>query len=827
MFRPNISAQITQKPDGLPPVYIVNHDHLGVILWGENSITWALDMEYNRLKKYKNFTTGWDNEAYSYDYLSVNSPQVLKKMQDGFNQYRHRISMGTSTYGQPLTRFINEESNIRQLTIGAETIEKHFNYTPKVYCMGEHAFHAQTPQILRGAGFESAIMRSHFMMFGYNPTISAPVVLWRGMDGTTIPTVPTYKGQEHFAVASSPAPFGSVTLDGVILTDFVRRKGATLHAFREEFGKTIRPLVASRADDPRQPDEIIEAHEDDPYYKWTVNDSLFKFLPYPNTLFSPKPKDFGERMPWGYCGNWMWNRSRKAEVSVLNAERLAAISHNLGGFSREEELKKAWKNLLVAQHHDIQIVGIEKAGEVFLNATLSQSQAIADEAFTNIAKKIGTSAQERYVVFNPLNWQRRDIPQNTEGGILSDVKPLGFKSESVNPIRFDTTFFIWISNEKRLNTPFYKIQFDATGGIIELKDAKTGRILNARNRKNGILAATINGKSEFSETTAFNTEGGTFSYKIIEKGMIGTIPFEAVWIFYSFSPRVDYHLDINVKDEKIGHLTTFKRPDPYSAFENDEKLRFKFYPDLGDKTIGVEDQPFIITETNERNLQGNYWIALSDGTNGLAYFNKGTMCSFRENDGSLSVPLAFSTTFIWNTVPMKGKYSYDLSIYPFSGNWRDADLHRKALEYNFPLIAFRIKDLDKNPLGNEWSPYREAKDEGAILSALYTEGGKTFARFYEYQGKNASVSFKWLNQNSNFEETDMRNRPLAQVGNTCILTPHKITTLKILNPTPERDYAKMLIPTKLNFKYENDWTQSKWLKKDGVTMEELLKCVIK
>ena len=45
------------------------------------------------------------------------------------------------------------------------------------------------------------------------------------------------------------------------------------------------------------------------------------------------PNDFTVRMPWGYCGNKIWNDSRKAEISVLFAERLAAVEFLNGGKS--------------------------------------------------------------------------------------------------------------------------------------------------------------------------------------------------------------------------------------------------------------------------------------------------------------------------------------------------------------------------------------------------------------------------------------------------------------------------------------------------------------
>ena len=315
------------------------------------------------------------DSGYTYDYVAKHCPELLDKMRQWLDRFGGRLGVGSCTYGQPLSQFINEESNVRQLTVALDTVEKQLGCSPCVHIMSEHAMHSQLPQLLVASGFKGAILRTHFMMFGYNPTIEAPVVWWVGLDGSHIPAVPTYPGQEEVAVAGRPHPFGAVTLDGKILTDYPRYQ-RTLEPFRQRFGEMIRPLVASRPDDPRQREAIIAAQQRDPNYTWVLVDEVFSRLPQPRIDLRTRPGDFAARMPWGYCGNWIWNKSRQAEVGLLTAERLAAIEHALDGPDREADLEKAWKALLVAQHHDIQIVGLEEEARTYLGASLEQSSRI-------------------------------------------------------------------------------------------------------------------------------------------------------------------------------------------------------------------------------------------------------------------------------------------------------------------------------------------------------------------------------------------------------------------------------------------------------------------
>src|SRR4030042_2971443 len=61
------------------------------------------------------------------------------------------------------------------------------------------------------------------MMYGYNPTFDAAIGWWVGLDGSRIPTIPTYKGQG--------AEFGRTTKDNWILTRYPRRK--SMQKFKE------------------------------------------------------------------------------------------------------------------------------------------------------------------------------------------------------------------------------------------------------------------------------------------------------------------------------------------------------------------------------------------------------------------------------------------------------------------------------------------------------------------------------------------------------------------------------------------------------------------
>ena len=165
------------------PLYLLTYDHGGLVLWGIDHFEEKLRGAAAWLDRYPGFKIGLDNEAYTYDYLAERDPRLLAELRRMLDGYAGRFGIGTCTYGQPLSTFINEESNIRQIGYALDAELRHFGRAPRIYLMSEHAMHSQLPQILTGFGFQGAIMRTHFQMYGYNPTFDAPVGWWTGADG--------------------------------------------------------------------------------------------------------------------------------------------------------------------------------------------------------------------------------------------------------------------------------------------------------------------------------------------------------------------------------------------------------------------------------------------------------------------------------------------------------------------------------------------------------------------------------------------------------------------------------------------------------------------
>ncbi len=776
-----------------PPLYLLTYDHGGLVLWGTEHFAERLRNAVAWLDRHPGFKIGLDNEAYVYDYLAEQNPGLLEELRGYLGRYRGRLGVGSCTYGQPLSTFINDECNIRQIALALETDQRRLGCAPDIYLMSEHAMHSQIPQILSGLGFRGAILRTHFMMYGYNPVFDVPVGWWRGLDGSRIAAVPTYPGEG--------AEFGRTTVDNWFLTRFPGPEvKLSPEDFRRQFAQ-VRPLLATRADDSGlRKEELVSRYEGNPSYRWVLLEDLPGILPQPSAELLTLPNDFHVRMPWGYCGNRIWNLSRQAEAGVLTAERLAALELWCGGADRQSELERAWKALLVGQHHDIQICGLLPEAEKFLLASITGSSNSLASSLRALSAKLKAGGLAQVTVFNPVSWPRREwievelvseqvnatnlvvqhqgrpVPSNlleaqrsSTGRIRqarlvfrAELPPLAVAAYSILP-NGDAPASpekVWVDPEnQRLRTRFYDARLDPHGGLAWLRDARTGRDLVL---PKPWFAGRINGVDCESAGRWSLHEGGANAPWALarEYGFIGGIPYTFEICFAAESPRIDCTATFHFEEEKIGQVTQDRR-EARSPFLHEHKLRFRLFPKVGDKAIGIRDLPFAISETTNHYVEGLYWTALSDGQFGLAFFNRGTMGAVHEPDGAFSLPLAYSMFYIWGTRMLKGDFKYEFAFEPFAGDWREAELHRHALQYNFRPVSM-LGSPGTGALGEVFQPFRFTSED-ALVSALYPDGGQVYARLFAYKEKKVKVAIAAPEGKVRLHRTTLKGREQSSV----------------------------------------------------------------
>jgi len=322
------------------------------------------------------------------------------------------------------------------------------------------------------------------------------------------------------------------------------------------------------------------------------------------------------------------------------------------------------------------------------------------------------------------------------------------------------------------------VYFNPLGGICSIKDKRTGKEFLEVEKRSAFFAGKIDGKELESRGlwVLESARGGAPWALARESGLIGSIPYTLEMKFHAETPRIDCWVRFSFDGQKIGRLSDNKR-DPVSGFVHEEKLRFKMFPALSENAIGVRDLPFAVSETPDRYVNGLYWTAITDGEKGIGVFNRGTMGAVREQDGGFSVPLAHAMYYVWGTRMLTGDLVYEIALYPFTDGWNQAKLHKRALEYNFPLVGLCAS------AGNEKSGHAICplviSPSDVVASAFFYLQDELYVRMYEHQGRNCQVSLSYAMGQVRMTEVDLAGRELSTTSGKLDFRPWQIKTVRI------------------------------------------------
>lgn len=804
------------------PLYILTYDHGGYVLW-EKEVKPRLKELFQWMEKYPKLRIGLDYESFTFDEFSRCDPEVVKLTKELLEKYPDRVGLGATTYGQPLSLYISEESNIRQLTYAIKTNLRYFGKTPDVYSISEFALNNQSPQMLKLCGYKACLLRSHVMGYGYTKTFDVPWGMWVGKDKSGIPAVPVYDGQGR--------GYNCTTLDNWILSRWPDDTDISLEDFRETF-KDYTPLLASRYDDLTQGIEKItaetEKHDD---YKYVLLEDIPALFGEPEEILDTDDNDFHSQMPWGYCGNEIFTGCREGETKAVQSEKLNAFSVMLGGESLQKKSEEGWKYVLAAQHHDVTICGLLDLARKFIPSSLKYSEEVKTESLNVLKKRFAHKDGESLFIMNPHSftvdtWVKSTITdslyaENTESEIISEdgkkylnthivLPPLTAKSIALTPTNRKKETENFSYNNGVLETPFYEIQLNSEG-ILYLKDKNNGSTVFS-SEKGRLFAGYINGKDEES-SGKWEITLNSYSAEAVSEGFIGSIGYKFRMVFSSSDRRIDCKADFRInEDDRVGRTDiTEGRPVPLTlnGHHHHDKLCFVVDLNLSENRKMFRDLPYSIAQwdgqlrlteeywypgdrilvdtkvspqqsfENITHLQGVYWLALRDENRGFVLMNRGCMGS-SVHGNRLYIPLLYSNEYMCGTKILDGVYTDDFSLLPFDASFKNTDIHKEALLYNYPLISEKI-EKGNGDIRDFTAASILSDNDGVILSSFYPEDGNITARFCNFTDNEANITYL-PTKGKVICETDLLGKKLKEITDGKLhFTPWEIKTVKI-NP---------------------------------------------
>ena len=801
-------------------LHMLSYEHGGYVLWW-SEVEKQLTLKLGWLDKYPKFKFGLDYEAFTFDECDRIAPHINKIIAETLEKYPDRFALGSTTYGQPLSLYISEESNARQLIYAVRTNLSHFGTTPKVYAISEFALHNQIPQLAKQVGYEAGVLRSHVMGFGYPRTFDSAWGNWIGKDGTALPSLPTYPDEGE--------GYSNCTVDNWILTRWPdHADGIGPEDFEKKYAK-YEPLIASRYDDLcNGREELTALVEKTDRYDFILLEDIPKICGEAKDELRTTDNDFHGRMPWGYCGNEIFNDCRATETRAALAERLNAFSVMLGGKCEQEALEEAWKNALVLQHHDITICGLFNDSHRFAPASLKASDSVIASSAAYVAPKFARKDSEGVFAFNTNSFPvkewidtgrtygsvydgDKELPTAVQDGKLmayAEIEPLTakrleFKSTPASKV----VNFCYDAQKGILSTPEYNIKLTSKG-IAYIDCARSGRRL-VDNGEGALLEGWVVDGMEYSDAVWTVTfEGG--SVKAVQNGTVGCIPFTFEMRLTAGSWRIDCRADFDMNNEKVGHAgrlvdemfeshtidgqlheeklgfvmnlclendRRMYRDLPYSISEWDGQLWKSgpfWHPDmliLTDRTVTPEE-----SFAGTTYLNGIYWFALRDKDWGMSVFNRGCMGSAVQGN-KVTVPLIYADEYLCGKKMLKGHFGGEFALYPFLADTTLTDIHRAATAYNYPVITAPIAkgegELDCVKVGS----LEGSKD--VIMTTLYAENGMILARMCNFSDESASVKLDSFAGKAVAETDLLGNDTKALTSDVLEFHPWEIKTVRL------------------------------------------------
>jgi alpha-mannosidase len=643
------------------PAYFIDGYHGGI--YGHLP-SWQTRFMVDKLNQFPDWKINLELEPESWDTIEKNDARAYGEFKE---KLRDQSAGGpveyiNPTYGQSYLYTISGESIIRQFFYGMKKLQEHFpGIVFTTYSSEEPCYTSALPQILKSYGFKYASLKNPNTCWGgYTRAFGGEVVNWIGPDGSKIITVPRYEIEllkpgstwETIAGGNSVEYIKSALNDGII-----HPVGMCLQDAGWSFGPWL--------------NNAKNAYTPSVYTTWR---NYFENVAVKSVQrdWQFSQEDVLVSLMWGsQVLQKIAQQVRGSENKIITAEKLAAMSKIYKGLQwPKDSFDKAWRTLLLSQHHDCWIVPYNGthdntwADKVarWTAATNQYSDSIIKASVLELAGGQGKESGEKYIrVFNTLGigrseWVKADFPKDWGKVTILDSHNKELVSQEVEnvdpgkeeiifkatvpPLGYNTYHLLLrtpssarekgaaVSVQKNgkylLETDLYRILVNPSkGGIIESLIAKKLNNKEFADQSSVIRFNELRGnfydKGGFcsgAQNPAIATiiENGPVRVKIQMKGVIADNPFIQTITVTQGQERIDFSVRIDWKGNPgIGEFRDDARAnEARKAFYDDRfKLLVLFPLNLPSQRV-YKNAPFDVTESKLDNTFFNRWDSIKN-----------------------------------------------------------------------------------------------------------------------------------------------------------------------------------------------------------------------
>ncbi len=745
------------------------------------------------LKRYPSYRFTLDQACYVRPFLQ-RYPEEEGAFRKLVEEGRLAIVGGTNV--MPDINMPGGESFVRQVLYGKGYVRRKMGVeVTTAWLLDSFGHHAQMPQLLRLAGYES------FWFFRGVPDWTVPSeFLWEGIDGSRIPAFWLPNG--YSLGYGSPKSFAEFVrffrerFDG--LAPFAHGQGraglAGADVCRPE--EHVPPLVDAFNRQPDKPFHLQIAAPAD-------FEAVVKRRP------GDRPVVKGELNPI-FQGTYssrieLKQRTRELERLLTTAEKLGVMLQCLGIETDHAVLWRAWEPMLFNQAHDL-MSGV-MTDHVYEDTVRGYdfSRQIAEgevqARLRSLISRIDTRGEGiPLVVFNALGWARTDLAVANVGFTDSGVRDLkligpegrplpvqiqecelcdgggllrakvAFVARNVPPLGYSVYRLVPLQSEEAsasvdtskddgvLENEHYRVKVDLASGAITRLIVKDGN-WNALSRAGNIVAMEedhgdlwelyrpLDGGSRIAmrdQHPAPEPDKATFS--TCQVGAQGTLRRGPVFSEFSLTHPFGEKGHFSTRIRLCAGLRRIEFRT--KLLNNDRFVRYRLlFPTSIRNGEGVHEIPFgAIRRPSGVEFPAQNWMDYGNGERGMALLNRG-LPGNNVADGTMMVSLLRCTRIVAygfgggyepgmtsdSGFELGKELTFDYALVPHAGDWRQAGIHREGMEFNNPLL---VHTASSHPgvLPRCWSLLQMTHPNVLVSTLKPGEQGGAVLRIYEAAG---------------------------------------------------------------------------------------------
>lgn len=702
-----------------------------------------------------------------------------------------RVEYTNPAFGQPYMYNISGESMIRHMTLGMQTLRRHFpGLEVSTYVTAEPCFTSSLPTVLSSLGFKYCSTKCPDTLFGgWFSQRDAEVEWWVGPDGESrilnsprnmAATLDTY-----CAWSSADHSMTKAYVDACLEEGMAHPIGMTY----QDAGWDIGPWMDIR---PEEECPFVSAPEyaEPQYILW--NQYFKDIAPIGNASAGTySQEDMHPSLSWGAQPLQRLARMvRHAENDMVQTEKLASIASLTSGYIYPgADLQNAWESLLLSQHHDCWIClgrWVDRA-KTWLNGTgfyCGKTRTSAIESTTSKAEdkvtvfntsgsvahsRVSIHADSRFTGIRDAEGHRLPAQRIADSLVfIADLPAFGWSTFTLDeePCKAPETCTVRKKGRNiELTNDLLSIVIspDQGGSVVSVTDRKSRKEIVDRSSGyafNGLTAfyperGERHGSDEApAEVVKLYT--GPVCAAVSIRGSIDGVPYTQTMRLTAGSKLIDCSLTIDWdgpapqigspepedgdRYDNSGNRLTWKTP----HFNAHEKMNLTF-PVKGQGKI-FKDAPFDVCESRLETTEFSSfddlkhivildWVDLETTGSSMALFTDHTTSYTYGPDFPLGLTVQYvGTGYSRNSYNVDGPSTVEYALLLHDGAWDKDDVQVINEQWrNRPVCAYGQPAVDEESL-------LDITGTGWQIVTAYREGTKLMVRLFNAQGDSDECS---------------------------------------------------------------------------------------